>query len=491
MQSPNRGLQNRAEWVFRTRIEVFRGITGARYPHPMTDFTDLRAHTSGAVLNPDDAGFADELSGFSLYYTHTPEAVVAASDATDVVQAVRFARANDLPARAFATGHGDHDTIGDGLVITTSRLDHVSIDPNTRIATIGAGTRWAPVVAAAAEHGLAPIAGSSANVGAVGYLLGGGLGPLARSHGFSSDYVRSYSVVTGTGELVEASALENPDLFWALRGGKGGLGIVTEVRVELVELPTIYGGSILFDSEHIETVVRAWADFTQSAPADVSTSIAIIRMPPIEQVPELLRGKTIAALRFVYPGAEADGERLLAPLRAVAPALLDSVGIMPMSDIALVHNDPTEPGLGWSTGVLLSRIDQDFVSTLLEDVGPERQAPLVAVELRHLGSATRRDVPETSAVGGRGAGYALSVVGTLQHPTLSPADAEGAVSAAAFGLIDELAPWVSPETTINFAGKPRNAAHFASAWPAKTFARLAEVRAAYDPDGVFPYGPRD
>jgi len=455
----------------------------------MTDFTALRAHTSGDVLTTDDDGFADELTGFNLYYSHQPEAVVAAADATDVVQAVRFARANALQVRAFATGHGDHDTITDGLVVATSRLDRVEIDPVSRIATIGAGTRWAPVVAAAAEHGLAPIAGSSANVGAVGYLLGGGLGPLARSHGFSSDYVRSFSVVTGTGDLVEASAQENPDLFWALRGGKGGLGIVTEVRVELVDLPAIYGGSILFDAEHIESVIRAWTDFTQSAPLDVSTSVAIIRMPPIEQVPELLRGKTIVALRFAYPGAETDGARLLAPLRAVAPALLDTVGVMPMKNVALIHNDPTEPGLGWSTGALLSRIDQDFVSTLLEDVGPDRQAPLVAVELRHLGGATRIDVPETSAVGGRGASYAISVIGSLQHPVLSPADAEGAVSAAAFGLLDELAPWIAAETTINFAGKPRDPAHFASAWPPKTYTRLAEVRARFDPDGVFPYGP--
>jgi len=459
----------------------------------MTDFTDLRAHCSGEIFtadNPaDSSGFTAELAGFNLYYSHRPEAVVAAADATDVVQAVRFARDNDLEVRAFATGHGDHDTITGGLVIATSRLDRVTIDPATRLATIGAGARWASVITAAAEHSLAPVAGSSANVGVVGYLLGGGLGPLARSHGFSSDYVRSFSVVTGTGDLVEASAIENPDLFWALRGGKGGLGIVTEVRVELVELASLFAGNILFDADLIEPVLRGWADYTQTAPVDVSTSVAVIRMPPIEQVPEFLRGKTVASLRFAYPGAEVDGARLVAPLRAIGPALADSIGMMPSSDIPLIHNDPTEPGFGWSTGALLTRIDQAFVDALLDQVGPDRQAPLVAVEVRHLGGATRVDVPETSAVGGRGAGFAAAVIGSLQHPLLGPADAEAGVSAAAYGVLDALAPWVSPETTINFAGKPRDAAHFASAWSTKTFARLAEVRAAYDPDGVFPYGP--
>ena len=457
----------------------------------MTDFTDLRAHCSGDVLTPDDDAFSAELSGFNLYYSHHPEAVVAAADTTDVVQAVRFARDHRLPVRALATGHGDHDTIADGIVVTTSRLDSVRVDPATRIATIGAGARWAAVIAAAGEHGLAPIAGSSANVGAVGYLLGGGLGPLARSHGFSSDYVRSFSVVTGAGDLVEASARENTDLFWALRGGKGGLGIVTEVRFELAELATLYGGSLLFDSNLIEPLLRAWSDFTHSAPVDVSTSVAVIRVPPIEQVPEFLRGKTVASLRFAYPGAEADGARLVAPLRAIGPALMDSIGVMPSSDIPLIHNDPTEPGLGWSTGTLLGRIDQGFISALVDVVGPDRQSPFVAVELRHLGGATRVDVPETSAVGGRGAGYAIAVIGSLQHPELNPADAEVAVRESAYALLDRLAPWVAPETTINFAGKPRDAAHFMSAWPAKTFARLAQVRAAYDPDRIFPYGPNE
>jgi len=448
----------------------------------MTDFSALRAHIAGPVFEPGDDGYSEELSGFNLAFTHQPEIVVGALDAADVVQAVRFAHDNALPVRAFATGHGSHATISDGMVISTRRLDQVLIDPEERIATIAAGARWGQVVAAAAEHSLAPITGSSSNVGAIGYLLGGGLGPLARSHGFSSDYVRSFSVVTGTGDLIEANELEYPDLYWALRGGKGGLGIVTAVRVELVSLNELYGGNILFGENEVEPVLRAWVDYTRDADDLVTTSLAIMRFPPIEQVPELMRGKTMLALRFAYPGIAVDGERLVAPLRTAGPAVIDSVGELAPADIATIHNDPTEPGKSWTTGGMLAAVDQDFATALLDRVGAGKQVPLVGVELRHVGSATRREVDGGSAVGGRSSDYTFGIIGSLMQPGI-----EDAIVATATDLLQALGPWISAETTINFAAKP-DLPNYRKAWPADTFERLASVRKQVDPDGIFPYG---
>jgi hypothetical protein len=450
----------------------------------MTDFTRLSSAVSGPVLTATDAAYAAELSGFNLSFSHSPDAVVGATDAADIVATVRYARDTNLPVRALATGHGDHAPIVDGLVVTTRRLDSVSIDATTGIATIGAGTVWSAVVAAAADLGFAPITGSASSVGAVGYLLGGGLGPLARSHGFSSDYVVGYTVVTGTGELVDASDIENPDLYWALRGGKGGLGIVTEVRLQLVSIPSLYAGSLLFPAPAIEPVLRAWVDFTQTAPDDVTTSVAIMRFPPIEEVPEPLRGQTLIALRFAYPGSVDDGQAILAPLRAVAPPIVDAVGPLDPRDIATIHNDPTEPGKASSTGALLDRIDQDFATALLGVAGADRSIPLVAIELRHIGGATHTDVPEGSAVGGRKANYTITAIGSLMQPGVEPA-----VEAATQAITAAVTPWISAETNINFAGLPHDEAHFASAWVPDTFARLAVVREKYDPNGIFPYGP--
>jgi FAD/FMN-containing dehydrogenase len=444
------------------------GMTSA-LPHPL----------SGTAYVPGDPGYEAEVAAFNTAVSHTPDIVVGAADADDVVRSVRFAGEHGLRVGVHATGHGAHAPFAAGLLVSTRRLDHVSLDPASRVATIGAGVRWADVVAAAAGHGLAPVTGSSVTVGAVGYLLGGGLGPLVRSHGFSSDHVEGLTVVTGAGELVEASADEHPDLFWALRGGKYGLGVVTEVRLRLAELGTLYAGSLFFAEEHIEAALRTWVDWTATADAQVSTSVAIIRFPPLDAVPEPLRGRRLLSLRFAYPGPAADGERLAAPLRAAAPVHLDDLGELPLADVARIHNDPPVPGPGWVTGVMLSHADQTLATTVLERLGAGTDAPFVAAEVRHLGAAASRDVPGGSAVGGRDGAFTFSLVALPQ-----PALFETVAPAAAAAVVRDLKPWTAPETTINFTGMPRPGEPPASPWSPATAARLAEVRRRYDPQGL-------
>lgn len=450
----------------------------------MDNFSTLAARVSGPVLTPSDEGFAAEVLGHNLAFTHRPDVAVGAANAADVVEAVRFAAAHSLPVRVLSTGHGDHAPIIGGMLIITKRLDAVAIDPETRLATIGAGVAWGQVHDAAGPLGLTPVSGSSATVGVVGYTLGGGLGPLARSHGFTSDYVRSFSVVTAAGELVRASASEHPELFWALRGGKGGLGIVTELELELLPLATVYAGAMFFDTEHIEAVLHGWIEWTATAHDEVTTSVAIINFPPIEQVPEIFRGKQLLTLRFAYPGDPGEGQRLAAPLRSLAPSLLDTVDVLPTSLMRLIHTDPEDSGPSWSSGLLLGELDQGFAETLLSTVGPAGAAPIIAVELRHLGAATATDVAGTSAVGGRDSAFTLTVVG-------APVPALFAEVIPAFhgGLVRSIEEWVSPETTINFAGEVHDREAFESAWPAPIFERLEAVRALYDPAALFTYGP--
>lgn len=438
---------------------------------------ELATRISGPVYFPGDSGYAHEIAGFNTAVVHTPDLVVGAESAADVVEAVRFAREHGHPVTVQATGHTE-EPITSGLLISTRRLEGVSVDPGRRTATIGAGTRWEAVVAAAAEHGLAAVGGSSAVVGVVGYLLGGGLGPLARSHGFSSDYLTQLEVVTGDGELVEASVDHNPELFWALRGGKAGLGVVTEVRLRLVELSTLYAGSLFFAEEDMEAALRAWVDWTAAASPLVSTSVAIVRFPPLDVVPEPLRGRRLLSLRFAYPGPAEEGARLAGPLRSAAPVYLDALGELPVVEVASIHNDPSEPAPGLVSGMLLTHVDQGFASALLEQVGAGSDAPFVSVEIRHLGEATRRDVEGGSAVGGRAAGFTLALIAA------DPELFQTAVPTATDRLIRTLQPWISAETNINFAGKVRSTEQFTSAWPPDILAKLTEVREEYDPDGV-------
>lgn len=427
-----------------------------------------------AVLPGDHPVAVQACAGYNTAVRHAPLTVVRAHDAHDVITAMRVADQHGLRVAVHATGHGTFTSCTGGVLITTSRLDHLTIDPITRIATIGAGVRWCAVIAAAARHGLAPIGGSSGSVGVVGYLLGGGLGPLARSHGFGSDHIVGFTVVTGAGDLLDIDEVHHPDLFWALRGGKHGLGVVTSVRLRLIPLSTLYGGSLWFAAPHIERALRGWTDWTRTADPQVTTSVAILRLPALDALPTPLRGRHLLSLRFAFPGNTADGERLAAPLRTLAPIHLDDLHVMPAADIARIHNDPEQPGPQWVRGQLLDPIDQRFASALLAEVGIGTASPL-AVEVRHLGNTTRRDVVHGSAVGGRPAAYAFAFA------ALDAARDAAQLPTASDRLLDVIQRWACHETTINFTPVARSLEHLASAWPPAFRSRLAQVRQRYDP----------
>ena len=444
----------------------------------------LRDAVAGPVLARGDEGFAEELAGFNLAVTHSPENVVGLTSEDDAVAVVQAAAETGTPVRVLATVHGVPNPIQDGIVVTTSRLEGVTVDTGTRIAHINAGSVWADVISVAASHGLAPIGGASEVVGCIGYTLGGGLGPLARTYGFSSDWARGFRVVTAAGEVVTANADEHPELFWALRGGKGGLGIVTSMDFELAELSILYGGSVFFDAEYIAPVLSTWTEWTKTLPEAANSSVVILRLPPLEFIPEPLRGKTVLSVRFAYVGDVAEGKQLFQPIRDAGTTLIDGVGEMPASDIPLIHNDPKDPTPSWDRGMMLNELDADFVAAFLEAAGPEQQLPLIAVEIRHLGGATARDVPEGSAVGGRGGAGTMTLIG-VPDPSLF----EKVLPATVDELTAKLKPWISAETTVNFAGGFALPGSYEASWPAETFARLADVRASYDPERLFPFGP--
>ena len=446
------------------------------------DLSELRERVAGSVLAPDDDGFAELVTGAQLAARYAPDAAVGVTSEDDVIAAVRFALDHGLQVHVQSTGHGASGTITGGLLIMTGLLDAVSVDPGMLRATIGAGARWDAVVAAAGEFGLAAITGSSTRVGAVGYTLGGGLGPLARSHGFSSDYARSFRVVTGLGDLVVADEQHHPDLFWALRGGKAGFGVVTAMEFGLVALPEITGGALFFAEDQIETALRGWLAWTTDAPADATTSAAIVRFPPFDAVPELFRGKTMLTVRFAHPDPEAGGA-LAEPLRALAPAVIDTIGAMPTTKVALIHNDPVDPAPSWVAGLMLTPgTDTEPIATaLLAAAGAGVQSPVVSLELRHLGNRTAVDVPEGSAVGGRAAEFTFGAVAILVPDLPVPV-----IEAFWEGLRHTLAPRISPVTTINFAGHP-TPAEYPHSWDPAVFERLQRVAAEHDPAGVFAW----
>ena len=433
----------------------------------------LASRVSGPVLTADDQGFADEVAPHNRAVVNAPDVVVGATSTADVVAAVRYAAEQGVPLTVLATGHGARIPVRGGVLLTTSRLGGVTVDQATRTATIGAGAQWSDVVPVTDAFGLAPVAGSSTHVGVVGYLLGGGIGPFARSHGYSSDLVESFTVVTGTGDVVEASTDEHPDLFWALRGGKNGLGVVTQVRLRLVEMPELYAGALFFDTEHVEAALRGWLAWTATADGATTTSAAIVGFPPFEAVPPPLRGRTALVLRFARPGDAATGEQVAASLRALAPTLLDTVGVLPVAQSALIHNDPTTPGPSWVRGIMLTHADDDLATAWLDRVGPGATHPFVAAELRHVAGATEADVPGGSAVAGRGAAFTLGLVG------VDPAQFDTVMPQVADDIARAVEPWTAAELNPNFAGAGT------PLWAPAIAERLEQVRRRYDPAGVF------
>ena len=457
----------------------------------------LRTSVGGLVLTANDDGYAAEISGFDLSQVHHPQVVVAAISAADVEATVRIAAAARLPITVIGSGHGDIPTVTTGILLTTRRINSVSVDIADRTATVGVGATWLDVLAVATPAGLAPLGGSAPAVGVGGYLLGGGLGPIGRAVGFSSDHVQAFEIVCADGNLRIATAQDDADLFWALRGGTGGVGIVTAVTVELLELPSIYGGGEYYPAARIPALLRAFQALVSSAvPNELSTSMAILRLPDIPVLPPPLRGQTVAHLRVGYVGDRADrggwaaaAERLLEPVRVAAgEPILGALGELPYADIGTIHNDPTVPSAHATAGILLTRLDPETVEAMLGVAGPDVRTPLAIVEIRHLGGALAGSDASRDAVSGREAGFGLWVSGAPMAPGFDTA-IMSATAQAVRGVLDAVRPWSTGGVQINFCGSVNTADEAAGAWPPEIAKRLADVRRHYDPDGLFPYVP--
>lgn len=455
----------------------------------------LRAAVAGPVLTPDQDGYAAEVTGFEMAVEHAPAIAIGATDADDVVATVRTAAGAGIPITVVGLGHAAIPAVTTGILLNTSRMTDVTLDVGARTARVGAGATWQDVMEVATPLGLAPLCGSAPGVGVAGYLLGGGLGPIGRTVGFSADHVRSFEIVCADGELRTVSADRDPDLFWALRGGKGGFGVVTSVTVELLDVASLYGGGEFYPVGDIATLFRAYQRFVNSAvPPALSTSLAILRLPELPDLPPPLRGQTVAHLRIAYVGGgnaddrAASAEELLAPLRAaVGKPLLGGVRELPYADLGTIHNDPTTPSAQATGGILLERFERETVDAILGVGGPDVDTPIVAIELRHMGGALTGTAPR-DAVSGREAHICLWVVGAPLPPDFEAAQLSAA-DAAVRAVVDAVAPWSTGGVQINSCGSANTADEAERGWPAEVADRLADVRRRYDPAAIFPFTP--
>jgi FAD/FMN-containing dehydrogenase len=359
------------------------------------------------------------------------------------------------------------------VLVSTQRMRGVEIDVAARTARVQAGTLWLEVSEASSPHGLFPLSGSSPDVGVVGYTLGGGLSWLARKHGLAANHVTAIELVTPDGRHVRATADEHADLFWALRGGGGNFGVVCAIEFRLFEYGEVYAGMFLFPFERAGEVLRAWRDWTLTAPEEVTTSMRPMHLPPLPELPEALRGRSIALIDGAFAGDGAAGAEAVAALRALGPEL-DTWAPAPAAALSRLHMDPEEPMPYNGHTTLTGALDDAALDAFAAHVQPG--APLLFAELRQLGGALARVPAGAGALGSLDGDYLYFSAGlTLDAEMHAAVEAAGAAATAA------LAPYATGAAYLNFSERQVDTAAF---YADGVHARLGAVRAAVDPSGL-------
>ena len=443
-------------------------------------WAELQSNIAGRVITPDDPGYDEARKAWDLTVQQWPAAIVLAKDASDIVEAMRFAKRVGLAVAVQSTGHGVVRPANDSLLILTSGMKEIRVNPTSQTAWVGAGAKWGMVLQRTQPFGLAPLLGSSPDVGVVGYTLGGGLGWLGRKYGLAADSVRYFEVVTAGARLLHADETENSDLFWGLRGGGGGLGIVTGMEIQLYPVKTVYGGNLYYPLELASEVLVRYRDWILSVPDELTSSVLLMNFPPIPDVPEFLRGKSFAMVRGCYCGPLEEGEALLQSWRAWRTPVVDDFKVMPFADVAAISNDPVDPVPGFSSGAWLRELSDEAIDLLIRyaygsgDSGP---SPLVLAEVRHAGGAIARVKPESNAYGNREASLLLQLLGMAPTP-----EAYRHLQLFTRELKQYLQPFLTGGEYMNSLSGEESQQRVENGYSPDAFRRLKALKAKYDPE---------
>ena len=444
---------------------------------------ELQEMVQGPVFTTGTPGYDGEVAVFNMAVQHRPAIVLGAADGADVSKAVTFASRHGLDIAVLNTGHGPAVAAGaDTLLISMKRMCGVVIDVRTRSARIEGGVRFGQLVEAAARHGLAPLPGSSPGVGVVGYTLSGGASStMGRKYGWAADHVTGIDVVTVDGQLRRVSAHSEADLFSALLGGKSNFGVVTGMEFALFPVTSLYAGALFYSGQHTRQVLEAYQKLAAAAPDELTTSLALLNLPPLPGLPAFMHGKLTVSLRVSFVGDAHAGARLIDPMRRAAPVLADTVASMPYTQFASISNDPTDPAPAVEQFALLKELTQDTVAAIVDVVGPESGSPINIVDIRHLQGAFRNPAPFPNAVGARDAAFAIFGL------TVVPPGHE-AVDHMQSGceLLAALKPWLHEKASPSFQG-PNDATEERTrqAYDPETYDSLRAVKTKYDPDNRF------
>jgi FAD/FMN-containing dehydrogenase len=445
----------------------------------------LKDALKGDAYAPGDGGYDEARAAWNLNAHQSPAVVVAAEGASDVLAAVRLARDEGLGVGVMATGHGVAAPCDGGVLINTSRMRGVHVDPETRTARVEAGAKWADLVPEAAAHGLAGLQGSTSHVGVVGYTMGGGFGWLGRKYGFAADSVKEADVVTAEGELVKANAHENADLFWALKGGGGNFGIVTSLEFALYPITHVFGGNLFYPVERAEEVLELYSRWAKDLPEEVTSAVTFLNVPPIPDVPEPLRGRSVITVRFCYTGEDLaeKGEELHGPWRGLGEPIMDTFGVMPYEAMDMISMDPVDPLGAYGHTEMLRDLSPETRRTLVDLAGAGSDTPLLLLEIRQLGGALSRPPADLNPMGRSDAGYIMNGIGATFTQEMAQA-----VQAYLAYVAEAAKPHATGATYVNFMDLDgASPERVKAAYSAEDWERLVELKDRRDPGNLFRF----
>lgn len=435
----------------------------------------LRTSLGSRVVLPGEPEYDTARVPWNIAVDQRPFAVVRPETAEEVVDAVRAAVTSGLRVAVQSTGHAaaalaDTD-LSDVVLVDLGRLRGVTVDPGTRTARVLGGTPWADVLDAAAPHGLTALHGSAGDVSVVGYTLSGGLSFYGREHGLAVNAVREVQLVTADGCLITASASENAELFWALRGGGGAFGAVVSLEIDLLPVADVVAGMLLWDVTHAAEVAHAWARWTQTAPESATTTIRILHVPPLPELPPFLSGRSLVVIDGALLEPDDVAAALLAPLRALQPEM-DTFGRMPAAALVGVHMDPPDPTPSVSAHAVLDVLPPEAVDAFVASAVPA----VFVSEIRHLGGALARESADGGAISAISGSYLVHPIAAAPVP-----EAVGPARAAVGASLAAVEPWRAESLVLTFhdGGRDRAGGFGASV------DRLRALKQRHDPSDLF------
>lgn len=455
-------------------------VHGSAPSTPTTDPSALRDLCDVEIHLPGEAGYDDARAPWSAAVDQRPAAVAYPRSAEEVSAVVRAAAALGLRVAPQSTGHNAGplaaQDLSDVVLVRVGRLDEIVVDAERHVLRAGAGLVWEPVVEAAADAGFTVLHGSSPDVGIAGYSLGGGSGWYARKLGLCANNLVAVELVDADGTIRRADAEHDADLFWAVRGGGGSFGVVTAIELRMFDFTTAYGGMLFWDVTHAEDVLRTWSAWAVDAPDEVTTAFRILRLPPLPEVPEIVRGRDLVVIDGAVLADDETARQILAPLRALEPEV-DTFGRVDTRELVRLHMDPEGPTPVASSTAILHSLPEDAISTVLDAVGPGVDTGLDLFELRQLGGALGRPHPGGGATSHFEGRFLVLALGMAMTPEMG-----ARAHAESHALTGALGPHANGRNYLNFAETPVDVSSFYSP---DALRRLTEVRAAVDPLGRF------